>query len=168
MLFGLTQQYIHTVAAAEKLKMPLLNIHLPCDELMRQTILAHLGTSKINVVSDLKDAIEKIDEFRNSETEIQIPYGDSSSKTSKYALVIAAGTNGGYHVAKAYFDYGISTVIYLHINGEDLARLKEDKVNGNLVILGHLAGDSIGLNLLSDALEKDGIEIVKLGILDNK
>lgn len=160
--------YTHTVAAAEKLEMPLVNIHLPCDELMRQTILAHLRTSKINVVSDLKEVIEKIPEFRNSETEIQIPYGDSSSKTGKYALVIAAGTNGGYYVAKAYFDYGIATVIYLHINGEDLTRLKEDKVNGNLVILGHLAGDSIGLNLLSDELEKDGIEVVKLGILSNK
>jgi len=161
-----TTIYTHTVAAAEKLGMPLVNIHLPCDELMRRTILAQLRSSRIENVSDIKSSVEQIPEFRNSATEVQVPYGDPSSKAGKYALVVAAGTNGGYPVAKAYFEHGISTVIYLHVNGEDLAKLKEDKVSGNLVILGHLAGDSIGLNQLADALEKEGIEVVKLGILD--
>jgi len=157
--------YTHTVAAAEKLCMPLVNIHLPCDELMRQTILAQLKSSRIENVSDIKASVEQIPEFRNSATEVQVPYGDPSSKAGRYALVVAAGTNGGYPVAKAYFEHGISTVIYLHVNGEDLAKLKEGKVRGNLVILGHLAGDSIGLNQLAGALEKQGIEVVKLGIL---
>ena len=161
-----TTIYTHTVASAEKLKMPLINIHLPCDELMRRTILSQLRASKIEKVSDIKAAIEQIPEFRNSETKVQVPYGDPSNKAGKYALVVAAGTNGGYHIAKAYFAHGVSTVIYLHVNGEDLARLNEDKVNGNLVILGHLAGDSVGLNQLANALEKEGIEVVKLGILD--
>jgi hypothetical protein len=56
-------------------------------------------------------------------------------------------------------------VIYLHINGEDLAKLAEDKVNGSLVIMGHLAGDSIGLNQLADALEQQGTKVVKLGLI---
>jgi len=160
-----TMIYTHTVAAAEKLGMPLLNIHLPCDELMRRTILAQLRASRIENVSDIKSAVEQIPEFRNSATEVQVPYGDPSSKVGKYALVVAAGTNGGYPVAKVYFEHGISTVIYLHVNGEDLAKLKEDKVKGNLVILGHLAGDSVGLNQVADALEREGIQVVKLGIL---
>ena len=119
----------------------------------------------LKATSDIKAAIEEIPEFRNSATRVQIQHGDSFNKVSKYALVVAAGTNGGYHIAKAYFEHGISTVIFLHVNGEDLARLKENKVNGNLVILGHLAGDSVGLNLFADVLEKEGIEVVKLGIL---
>lgn len=161
-----TTIYTHTVAAAEKLNMPLVNIHLPCDELMRRTILAQLKANSIEKVSDIKAAVEQIPEFRNAETKVQVPYGDPSNEVGKYALVVAAGTNGGYSVAKTYIEHGISTVIYLHVNSEDLAKLKEDKVKGNLVILGHLAGDSIGLNQLADALEKKGIEVVKLGILD--
>ncbi len=160
-----TTIYTQTVATAEKLKMPLVNIHLPCDELMRRTILAQLKSSRIEKVSDIKPSVELIPEFKNAATEVQVPYGDPSSKAGKYALVVAAGTNGGYPVAKAYFEHGISTVIYLHVNGEDLAKLKEDKVKGNLVILGHLAGDSVGLNQLADALERDGVEVVKLGII---
>lgn len=161
-----TTIYTHTVAAAEKLNMPLVNIHLPCDELMRRTILAQLKANRIEKVSDIKAVVEQIPEFRNAETKVQVPYGDPSNEAGKYALVVAAGTNGGYSVAKAYFDHGVSTVIYLHVNGEDLAKLKEDKVRGNLVILGHLAGDSVGLNQLADALEKEGIEVVKLGLLN--
>jgi len=160
-----TTIYTQTVAAAEKLKMPLVNIHLPCDELMRRTILAQLKSSRIEKVSDIKPSVEHIPEFKNAATEVQVPYGDPSSKAGKYALVVAAGTNGGYPVAKAYFEHGISTVIYLHVNGEDLAKLKENKVKGNLVILGHLAGDSVGLNQLADALEREGVEVVKLGII---
>lgn len=163
-----TTIYTHTVAAAEALNMPLLNIHLPCDELMRRTILSHLKASKIAKVSDIKASVEQIAEFRNAATEVLIPYGDPSNDAGRYALVVAAGTNGGYPIAKAYFEHGISTVIYLHVNGEDLAKLKEDNVKGNLVILGHLAGDSIGLNQLADALEKDGIEVVKLGIISRE
>lgn len=161
-----TTIYTHTVAAAEKLDMPLVNIHLPCDELMRRTILAQLKANRIEKVSDVKTAVEQIPEFRNAETKVQVPYGDPSNEAGKYALVVAAGTNGGYSVAKAYFDHGVSTVIYLHVNGEDLAKLKEDKVRGNLVILGHLAGDSVGLNQLADVLEKEGVEVVKLGLLN--
>ncbi len=160
-----TAIYTQTVAVAEKLKMPLVNIHLPCDELMRRTILAQLKSSRIEKVSDIKPSVERIPEFKNAATEVQVPYGDPSSKAGKYALVVAAGTNGGYPVARAYFEHGILTVIYLHVNGEDLAKLKEDKVKGNLVILGHLAGDSVGLNQLADALERDGVEVVNLGII---
>lgn len=161
-----TTIYTHTVAAAEKLDMPLVNIHLPCDELMRRTILAQLKSNRIEKVSDIKSSVENIPEFRNAATEVKVAYGDPSNSAGKYALVVAAGTNGGYPIAKAYFEHGVSTVIYLHVNGEDLAKLNEDKIQGNLVILGHLAGDSIGLNQLAQALEREGIEVVKLGILE--
>ena len=64
-----------------------------------------------------------------------------------------------------YYENNISTIIYLHIDPGDAAKLKADKVRGNLVILGHLAGDSIGLNALADKLELKGVETVRIGII---
>jgi hypothetical protein len=78
---------------------------------------------------------------------------------------VAAGTNGGYPIAKLYFQHGIDTVIYLHIDYGDILKLQEEQLRGNLVIMGHLAGDSIGLNALADKLEEQGIETVRLGII---
>jgi methylmalonyl-CoA mutase cobalamin-binding subunit len=46
--------------------------------------------------------------------------------------------------------------------------MREEKLEGNLIVMGHLAGDSIGLNGLAERLEDLGIETVRLGILPSK
>ena len=157
--------YDDVVGAARLLKMPLVNIHQPCDEYMRQVILAAIKEGKTRYVSDIIESIRRIPEFARAATKIQVRYGSGKNRAGRWALVIAAGTNGGYPIAKAYFDHGMSTVIYLHVDYGDLMKLRDDKLQGNLVVLGHLAGDSVGLNGLARRLEKIGVETVKVGIL---
>jgi putative NIF3 family GTP cyclohydrolase 1 type 2 len=157
--------YNDVVAAARILGMPLVNIHQPCDEYMRRKILDKIKTGNPKLVVDIVKSIEEISEFRNADTRIKVRYGNSKNKIGRWALVIAAGTNGGFPVAKAYFEHGISTLIYLHIDYNDLVKMYEENLRGNLIILGHLAGDSIGLNALADRLEEKGIETVRLGII---
>ncbi len=158
-----TSIYTHTVAVAEMLGMPLLNIHLPCDELMRLKIVDTLDG--IEKVSDIIDNIKDIHEFAKADTEPLVVYGDAEHNINRYAIVIAAGTNGGAEIAKLYFEAGIDTIIYLHISNEELAKLKASAIDGNLVILGHLAGDSLGLNIFADKLEEEGLEVKRLGII---
>lgn len=160
--------YDDVVAAARLMKMPLVNIHQPCDEYMRQVILTAIENGKTQYVSEIMDSVGRIPEFRAAATEIRVRYGSEKNKAGRWALVVAAGTNGGYPIAKAYFSHGVSTVIYLHVDYGDLTKLREDKVEGNLVVLGHLAGDSIGLNGLAERLEGLGVETVKVGILQGK
>ncbi|HEX7818341.1 MAG TPA: hypothetical protein VF419_03085, partial [Nitrososphaeraceae archaeon] len=64
-----------------------------------------------------------------------------------------------------YFENGVSTVLYFHIDYNDLIKLRETGIQGNLVILGHLAGDSIGMNALGDKLEAEGMEVVRKDII---
>jgi putative NIF3 family GTP cyclohydrolase 1 type 2 len=160
--------YTDVVSTARILGMPLVNIHQPCDEYMRRRILDKIKTGYNDLVLDIVKSIEEIPEFRNSDTRIEVCYGSKKNKIGRWALVIAAGTNGGFPIAKAYFEYGISTVIYLHIDYNDLTKIYEEKLKGNLIILGHLAGDSIGLNALADRLEEKGLETVRLGIIPSK
>jgi putative NIF3 family GTP cyclohydrolase 1 type 2 len=157
--------YDQVVHAAKLLKMPLVNIHQPCDEVMRRTILDRIMAESIEYVSDIIKSIETIGEFKNVETRVETVFGSSSNRVGRWALVVAAGTNGGYPIAKLYFQHGIDTVIYLHIDYGDILKLQEEQLRGNLVIMGHLAGDSIGLNALADKLEEQGIETVRLGII---
>jgi hypothetical protein len=44
-------------------------------------------------------------------------------------------------------------------------KLRESNIEGNLVILGHLAGDSIGMNALGNRLENKGIQVVRKDII---
>jgi hypothetical protein len=132
---------------------------------MRQRIVNTLKASKIEKVSDIIDSVKQIPEFRDAYTDPLVVYGDADNKVNRYAVVIAAGTNGGAEIAKLYFVADVNTVIYLHIGNEELAKLKASTLDGNLVILGHLAGDSLGLNIFADELEKHGLEVTRLGII---
>ena len=69
----------------------------------------------------------------------------------------AAYTNGGYEVARTYFQNGIGTLSYIHIAEPDLTRLANE-TSGNLIVLGHIASDWLGINRLLRELEKRGVE----------
>ncbi|MFL6478716.1 MAG: hypothetical protein ACJ707_07860 [Nitrososphaera sp.] len=160
--------YSDVIGAAQALSMPLVNIHQPCDEYMRQVIFRAIKAGKTDYVSDIVKSISKIPEFRRAITKVRVRFGNQNNKAGHWALVVAAGTNGGFNIAKAYFQSGVSTVIYLHIDYGELIKMREEKLEGNLVVMGHLAGDSIGLNGLAERLENLGIETVRVGILSNK
>ncbi|MCI0560503.1 MAG: hypothetical protein MN733_18610 [Nitrososphaera sp.] len=157
--------YSDVVGAAEVMGMPLVNVHQPCDEYMRQVILKSIKSGRTGHVSDIVKSVSSIPEFRNSATKVRVRLGSQRNRTGRWALVVAAGTNGGYPVARAYFEHGVSTVIYLHVDYGDLTKLRGERLQGNLVVLGHLAGDSIGLNGLADRLENLGVETVRLGLV---
>jgi putative NIF3 family GTP cyclohydrolase 1 type 2 len=160
-----TQIYSSLIDSAKILGMPLVNIHQPCDEYARRVISQKVRERDPNLVSEMITALQEIPEFKKAETKIQVAYGQPESHVGKWVAVIAAGTNGGYLVARDYFENGISTVLYFHIDYSDLIKLRESNVQGNLVILGHLAGDSIGMNALGNELEKEGIQVVRKDII---
>jgi len=76
----------------------------------------------------------------------------------------AAGTNGGYEVAKTYFKHGVGTLIYIHISSADLDRLIADGV-GNLIVTGHIASDSVGINPFLKALEERRVSVTRIGVV---
>ena len=160
-----TQIYSSVIDSAKILNMPLVNIHQPCDEYARRVISQKIQDENPNLVSDLVTTLEDIPEFKNAATKIQVSYGQPNSNVGKWVAVIAAGTNGGFQIAKNYFENGISTVLYFHIDYNDLVKLIESNIQGNLIILGHLAGDSIGLNALANNLENEGIQVVRKDII---
>jgi hypothetical protein len=160
--------YRQTIDTAKALQIALVNIHQPCDEFMRRIIMTKIKSIKCNGrVSNLLKVVQEIPEFRNAITRPLVALGSMRNNVGRMALVLAAGTNGGYRIAKLYYENDITTVIYLHIDPGEAARLRSEKVKGNLVLLGHLAGDSIGLNAFADKLERCGIQTIRLGIISS-
>ena len=161
-----TRNYSHTVDVARMLTMPYMNIHTPLDELGRR-IMAQRIKHKIgedSKVGDVVSALKELQEFKNAKTDIKIRLGKASNKAGKAVVSHAAGTNGGYEVAKAYFKHGVATLIYIHISSADLERLRADGV-GNLIITGHIASDSVGINPFLTALEERGISVTPIGVV---
>lgn len=154
----------HIVDAARHLGLPLMNIHLPCDEIGRKIMgdkIKHAGSKVKDVITEL----EKLPEF-NCPIKPEVVLGSPDNERGKTVLVVAAGTNGGYQIAKSYFLGGADTLLYLHIDLDDLRKLREDpELRGkNLILIGHEPGDSIGINAYLKELEKRKITPITIGI----
>ncbi len=160
-----SRNFSHAVDVAKILKMPYLNIHTPLDELGRRIMSKKIAeTTEDSTVGDVVSVLSKLPEFDKSDTKIETRLGDSTNKAGNIIVSHAAGTNGGYRIAKTYFEHGVETLVYIHISPGDLEKLKSDGV-GNLLITGHIASDSVGINPFISELENNDISVSRIGII---
>jgi putative NIF3 family GTP cyclohydrolase 1 type 2 len=156
------ENYDQVPNASKKLGLPLVTIHSPCDEIGRRMIVqAVKGLDEDTTVAKLVSRIGAFPEYRDAETKIEVRLGSPNRKAGKVAISHAAYTNGGYDVAKAYFQNGVDTLSYIHISEPDLTKLASENF-ANLVVLGHIASDWLGINRLLRELEKNDVEPVAL------
>lgn len=160
------QNYDHVPSFARLLSMPYMNVHGPCDELGRQRVQAAVdrivAADPAIRLGQLADALSHaIPEFGKAPTTIQPVLGDPEAPAGRVVVAHGAYTNGGYKVARAYFEHGVQTVIYIHILPDDLMRLRQEG-QGQLIVTGHTVSDAIGINPFIDALEERGLEVTAI------
>jgi len=158
--------YDRLPSAARLLGMPFMNIHAPADEtgrrIMHETIARAVRPSA--TVKDAIVALERLPEFQAAKTRILVRMGQATAPLGKWVFVHGAGTNGGYPVASALFHNGVDTVFYIHVDAAHLKRLRDEFGNSkNLVVTGHIASDSVGINAVIRRLEKAGLEVTAMG-----
>jgi len=161
-----TRNFAHAVDVAKLLKIPYMNIHTPLDEVGRRIMSEQINSRirKNSTLQDVVSALKDLPEFKNAITKIKIRLGKAKNSAGKVVVSHGAGTNGGYEIAKTYFKHGIGTVVYIHISPGDLGQLKADGV-GNLIVTGHIASDSVGINPLIKELEKRNISVTTIGVV---
>jgi hypothetical protein len=153
------------VDTARLIGVPLANIHLACDILGRteiESVLAQrsvLGAS----VSDAISWLEEIPEMRASHTTPEAWLGSGEHPLGRYTVAMAGGLNGGHSGVREYFRAGVDTAFVMHFGEDDLRRLQADPLAAgrSLVVTGHMATDSIGVNLVIAGLERHGIEVTR-------
>lgn len=152
---------------AKALEMPFLNIHNPLDELGRR-FLENKVQERKRPGWKIKDLISALLEFPEIQKAPHPPYlamGREDAPCGKVAVFHGTGTNGGYGAAKALFQNGYDTVLYIHIDYQDLERLRREFPGKSLVVSGHIASDMIGINPYLEELKRRGLEVLKLSEL---
>lgn len=157
--------YDHEPSVARLLDMPYMNIHTPLDEIGRRRLQA--AADELPATDTIADLITHLEtsfgEFGNADTRIELRMGNMDNTIGKVVMSHGAGTNGGYPVAKAYYDHGVNTVIYIHCRPADSKKLiAEYGERVNLIVTGHIVSDSIGINPYIDRLRKEGIDVIPL------
>jgi len=161
------RNYARVVQAAQLLNVSFLNVHLPCDLITRRLITERMALfnqpDSRATVAEVIAALQDIPEHKVADTEPKVRLGAPDRLAGRVAVAMAGYTNGGLEVLKAYFDAGIGTVLMMHFPEADLKEAREQKLAGSLIITGHMASDSIGINVYLDELERRGLEVIRAG-----
>lgn len=153
-----------TVHAAEYLGIPLFCVHTPTDNLAYGYVQNHIDnmSERLYTLGDLKDAILEIPEFAEAEKMGIGPYfviGSKKSRLGKVAVTeFTGGTGGPKEIYEKLADAGVGTIVSMHIS--DVNRKEAQKHNLNVLVSGHMPSDSLGINLLMDEFEKDGVTVL--------
>jgi putative NIF3 family GTP cyclohydrolase 1 type 2 len=160
----------HVISVARLLQMPFLNAHLPLDEYGRRVLVETIGSCQRRdpdvTAGAIATAIGQLPSFQRSAVKPLVVYGSADARAGRVAVSIGAGTNGGHAVARAFFNHGTDTVVYMHLAPEDLSRLREAGPPGNLITTGHMAGDSIGIDAFVRELRRRGLEVTTFSGVD--
>lgn len=157
--------YDRVSSAARLLKMPFMNIHMPADMITERIVQNYLDKKfeehPKKTLGDLIDALNAMDAYKGALASPVIRVGNASDYAGKVAVLMAGGTNGGIDVFKSYFEAGVGTIICMHVP-EDVKKAVKEQNIGNIIVAGHMASDSIGLNEIIKAWENEGLEVVKM------
>lgn len=151
-----------TVDAAKILKINLMCIHTPCDNLAASYLKESIEQSSPYFLKDLLNLLKEIPEYKEAlkiGAGPKIFVGNEESRCGKIALAeITGGTEGSSKIYEKMAQVGIGTVVGMHISEEHKKEAESALIN--IVVAGHISSDSLGVNLLLDHLEKNKIEIV--------
>ena len=157
------ENYDHAASVARLLEMPFLNIHSPLDEvgrrIMQRVVDEQLARKPDSTVGDVRDTLLTLPEYAAARTRMQNPLGSWDAPAGKVVVSHGAYTNGGYAVARAFLTHGVQTVCCIHFPLEDAQRLASEGVLGNILVMGHIAGDSVGINPYVARLRDSGLEV---------
>ncbi len=162
--------YDQVASAARLLNMPFMAMHTPCDILAENTVQGHLdarlAAKPEAKLQDVIDALLELSEYQNTKARPVIRVGGKEDYAGKVFVTMAGGTGGGPDVAKAYFEAGVGTLIVMHMPEDTLQAIKDQNI-GNVIVAGHMASDSVGINKVIAKFEEVGLEVIRCsGVVD--
>lgn len=150
-----------SVDAARLLGLPMMCVHTPGDNLVTRYLNEEIAAQQPETVGDLVRLLRQIPEYHEAARRGAPPliaHGSEERSAGKIYVDFTGGTSGPKEVIENLAQAGISTYVAMHIPKSMLDEAK--KYHMNVVIAAHIASDSIGLNLLLDRYEAQGVEIV--------
>ncbi len=151
-----------SVDAARLLDLPFMCVHTPCDNLVNAFLQKHFDRKGAGLtLEDVVKELKSFPEYRCAARENAGPaivVGNDKRRAGKIMVDMTGGTGGPKEAIPKLADAGVGTLVGMHISEKN--REEAEKSSLNVVIAGHDASDSIGMNLFLDELEKKGVEII--------
>lgn len=153
-----------SVDIANLLELDFMCVHTPADNMAASFIVKLLEKNKkeLETVGDVMELLKTVSEYQAATKRKVGPMifaGTADNYAGKIVVTeFTGGTNGSKDIYEKMAQYGIGTIIGMHMGEEH--RKEAEKHHINVIIAGHMASDSLGMNLFLDEIEKTGVEIV--------
>jgi putative NIF3 family GTP cyclohydrolase 1 type 2 len=147
--------HMRSVDFARILNIPFMNTHTTSDNHVQKFLLELFDEKKPETLEDLVKVLKEIPEYKKAikhDAGPKIFLGTPKNRCGKIIVDMTGGTEGHEKSYEALAKAGVGTVVAMHVGKEMRKPAEENKVN--LVVAGHIASDTLGLNLLFDKLEK--------------
>ncbi len=152
----------HTVSVARLIGMPFMNIHTPLDEIGRRRVQSRLddlaSAHPAATALDVMHILQEFGEVRNARVSPLLAAGSAGDPAGRPHFAHGALDIPSYAMLKAYHAHGVKTLLTLRIGHADLVRLRSEKL-GTLIVVGHMAGDSLGFTPFLSELRKIGLDV---------
>jgi len=143
------------VDAARLLNIPFMCAHTAADNHVASYLQNLMHKKKPDTLGDVLKLLKAIPEYNDATQEKAGPriiLGDAKRQVGKIFVDMTGGTEGSKDVFQKLAQAGIGTIIGMHLSEEHFRKVRAERIN--VVIAGHIASDSLGLNLLLDKLQK--------------
>ncbi|ADI02477.1 hypothetical protein [Syntrophothermus lipocalidus] len=149
------------VDAARLLGIPFMCVHTAADNLVNRFLQDYLDNAGLRTVGDVVEALENIPEYREArklKAGPRIFSGDKKKRAGRILVDMTGGTSGSEQAYEKMAAAGIGTVVCMHMQEKHRKNAKDHHIN--VIVAGHMASDSLGLNLFLDEIEKAGVKII--------
>lgn len=151
----LPMNHQRNIDIAKLLGIPFMCVHTPADNHVTHFLKKLFDRKKPKKVQDILRLLKGIPEYQDAMTNGVGPRliaGKESNKAGKIFVDMTGGTEGSKKVFARLSQAGVGTIIAMHLGEAHFKAAKAEFLN--VIIAGHIASDTLGINLILDELTK--------------
>ncbi len=153
-----------TIDAAKILGVNLMCLHTAADNISAAFVRDEIAKENPERIEELLELLNKIGEYQIAVglgVGPRIFAGSPDNRCGKILVDMTGGTEGPPKMYERMSQAGIGTVIAMHISEDH--KKEAEAAHVNVVVAGHIPSDSIGMNVILDEMQKEGVEVVPCG-----
>ena len=147
--------HMRAVDMARILDIPFLCIHTPADNMVATYLKRIMDREKPDTVEEVMEILKEIPEYKESSKNNAGPkviIGKKGRSAGKIFVDMTGGTEGSEKIFEKLSTAGVGTIVGMHISEKHYKEAEKHHIN--IIVAGHMASDTLGVNLLLDEIEK--------------
>ena len=153
--------HYRAIDAARHLGFASMSCHTPADNNVNRFVQKLIDDETPRTLDDLVKLLHTVPEYADAATKGYGPIliqGTGSKRCGTCVVDMTGGTEGPKEALDKLVAAGVDTLVGMHYSEEHKKHAEELKLN--LVIAGHVSSDAIGMNLVLDRIETQGVEVI--------